>query len=209
MPARTRASTPPDEPPRPGRGGRAVSSAGAGLVPLGEPFPSLPPRTGGSEPSQQDGARTGKKEKQGGMDWKGARYSVLMAGEGQPPTSTIVGNHDPLCMQGLVQSVQLPSRHGEVEAPTSNQLPRGAQGRRLLGPAALRTCPLASLLSQVRARLGPGATVGVLGTGVPRLSCLRPAAWLNRWPSTARLHQPNTQDPREADGARPPQERPH
>ena len=25
---------------------------------------------------------------------------------------------------------------------------------------------------------GPGATVGVLGTGVPRLACLRPTAWL-------------------------------
>ena len=37
--------------------------------------------------------------------------------------------------------------------------------------------------------LGPGATVGVLGTGVPRLACLRPAAWLKRGPSTARLHQ--------------------
>ena len=73
------------------------------------------------------------------MDWKGARRSVLMAGEGQLPTSTIAGNHDPLCMQGLVQSVQLPRRHGEVEAPTSNQPPRGAQGRRLLGPAVLRS----------------------------------------------------------------------
>src|SRR3954465_7805893 len=37
--------------------------------------------------------------------------------------------------------------------------------------------------------LGPGATVGVLGTGVPRLACLRPAAWLQRGPSTAHLHQ--------------------
>ena len=28
--------------------------------------------------------------------------------------------------------------------------------------------------------LGPGATVGVLGTGVPRLACLRPTAWLSQ-----------------------------
>ena len=28
--------------------------------------------------------------------------------------------------------------------------------------------------------MGPGATVGVLGTGVPRLACLRPAAWLSQ-----------------------------
>ena len=37
--------------------------------------------------------------------------------------------------------------------------------------------------------LGPGATVGVLGTGVPRLACLWPAAWLKGGPSTAHLHQ--------------------
>ena len=39
--------------------------------------------------------------------------------------------------------------------------------------------------------------IGVLGTGVPRLACLRPAAWLSQWPGTVHLHQPNTQDPRE------------
>ena len=31
--------------------------------------------------------------------------------------------------------------------------------------------------------------VGVLGTGVPRLACLRPAAWLKWGPNTAHLHQ--------------------
>ena len=173
-PARTKASTPPEGPHHPGHGGRAVSLAGVGQVPLGEPFPSLPSRTGGSEPSQQDGARTEKKEKQGGMNWKGARRSVLMAGEGLPSTSTIAGNHDPLCMQGLVQSVQLPRCHWEVETPTSNQPPRGAQGRRLLGPAALRSCPSASLHGQVRARLGPGGYCRRSGNGGPQ-TCL-PAA---------------------------------
>ena len=34
-----------------------------------------------------------------------------------------------------------------------------------------------------------GRIVGVLGTGVPRLACLRPAAWLKGGPSTAHLHQ--------------------
>ena len=37
--------------------------------------------------------------------------------------------------------------------------------------------------------MGPGATVGVLGTGVPRLACLRPAAWLKWGPSAVHLHQ--------------------
>src|SRR3954462_14928753 len=45
--------------------------------------------------------------------------------------------------------------------------------------------------------LGPGSSVGVLGTGVPRLACLRPAAWLKWGPSMAHLHQHKTQDPRE------------
>ena len=31
--------------------------------------------------------------------------------------------------------------------------------------------------------------VGVLGTGVPRLACLRPTAWLCKWARTAHLHQ--------------------
>ena len=39
--------------------------------------------------------------------------------------------------------------------------------------------------------------VDVLGTGVPGLACLRPAAWLEWWPSTAHLHQHKAQDPRE------------
>ena len=38
--------------------------------------------------------------------------------------------------------------------------------------------------------------VGVLGTGVPRLAYLRPAAWLKWWPSMAHLRRHKTQDPR-------------
>ena len=168
-----------------------------GLVPLGEPFPSLPPRTGGSEPSQQDGSRIGKKEKQGGMDWKGACCPVLMAGEGQPPTSMIIGNHDALCMQGLVQSVQLPRRHWKVETPSSNQPPRGAQGRRLLGPAALRSCPSASLHGQVRARLGPGGYCRRSGNGGPQ-TCLPAACGVAQRGAQRGPSSPTqTQDPRE------------
>ena len=131
------------------------------------------------------------------MDWKGARRSVLMAGEGQPSTSTIAGNHDPLCMQGLVQSVQLPRRHGEVETPTSNQPPRGAQGRRLLGPAALRACPFASLLGQVRARLGPGGYCRHSGNGGPQ-TCLPAACGVaQRGAQHGPSSSTQTQDPRE------------
>ena len=61
-----------------------------------------------------------------------------------------------------------------AETLASNQSPRAARGRRLLGPAALRTCPFASLLSQVRARLGPGGYCRHSGNGGPQ-TCL-PAA---------------------------------
>ena len=37
--------------------------------------------------------------------------------------------------------------------------------------------------------MGPGATVGILGMGVPRLAFLRPAAWLKWGPSAAHLHR--------------------
>src|SRR4051812_38880132 len=43
-------------------------------------------------------------------------------------------------------------------------------------------------------RLG---VVGVLGTGVPRLACLRPAVWLKWGLSMAHPRQHKAQDPRE------------
>ena len=83
----------------------------------------------------------------------------------------------------------MPRQHGEAETPTSNQPPRGAQGRRLLGPAALRTCPFSLLLSQVRARLGPGGYCRRSGNGGPQ-TCLPAACGVaQRGPSTAHLHQ--------------------
>ena len=121
------------------------------------------------------------------MDWNGSRRSVLIAGEGQPPASIIVGNHDPFLHVGTCQVMRFSRHRGEAEMLKSNQSPRGVQGRRLLGPAALRTCPFASLLSQVRARLGPGGYCRRSGNGGPQ-TC-QPAAWLKWGPSTAQLHQ--------------------
>ena len=71
----------------------------------------------------------------------------------------------------------------------SNQPPRGAQGRRLLGPATLHTCPFASLLGQVRARLGPWGYCRRSGNGGPQ-TCLPTACGMaQRGPGTAHLHQ--------------------
>ena len=73
--------------------------------------------------------------------------------------------------------------------PMSNQPSSSDQGRRPLGPAALRTCPLALLLSQVRARLGSGGYCRHSGNGGPQ-TCLPAACGVaQRRPSTAHLHQ--------------------
>src|SRR3954466_5726067 len=76
-----------------------------------------------------------------------------------------------------------------VEALTSNQPPRNAQVRRLLGPAALRPCPFASLHGQVRARNWPGGYCRRSGNGGPQ-TCLPAACGVaQRGPSTAHLLQ--------------------
>ena len=93
--------------------------------------------------------------------------------------------------------MKLPRRHGEVETPTSNQPPRGAQGHRLLGPAALRSCPFASLHGQIRARLGPGGYCRRSGNGGPQ-TCQPAACGMARGGAQ---HDPSsstqTQDPHE------------
>ena len=80
--------------------------------------------------------------------------------------------------------------------PTSDQPPHSAQGRRLLGPAALRPCPFGSRHGQVRARLGPGGYCRRSRNRGPQ-TCLPAACGVaQRGPSTAHLHQHKTQDPR-------------
>ena len=131
------------------------------------------------------------------MNWNSLRCSVFIARGGQPSASTIAGNHDQFLHAGTYQFVQLSRRRGGEEPPTSNQPQRGTRGRRLLGPAALRTCPFASLLSQVRARLVPGGYCRCSGNGGPQ-TCLPAARGVARGgaqcgPSSST----QTQDPRE------------
>ena len=67
----------------------------------------------------------------------------------------------------------------------SHQSPHVDRGRRRLGPAALRTCPLSSPRSQARARLGPGGYCRRFGNGGPQ-TCLPAASGVaQRRPSTA------------------------
>ena len=58
-----------------------------------------------------------KKGKQEGMDRKGRHRPVLIARGGQLPASMITGNHDPLCMQGLVSSCNCRGVVGERSCP--------------------------------------------------------------------------------------------
>ena len=57
------------------------------------------------------------------------------------------------------------------------------------GPRRSALALLLRLEAKFERALGPGPTVGVLGTGVPRLACLRPMAWLHQRPGTTQLWQ--------------------
>ena len=93
--------------------------------------------------------------------------------------------------------MQLPRPHGEAGTPTSNQPPRGAQGRRLVGPVALCSCPSASLHGQVRARLAPGGYCRCSGNGGPQ-TCLPAACGMAQRGAQHGPSSPTqTQDPRE------------
>ena len=143
------------------------------------------------------------------MDWKGLRRSVLIAGEGQPPASTIAGNHDPFLDAGTCQVVRLRRRRGEAETPTSNQSPCGAQDRRMLGSAALHACPFAFLLGQARARLRPGGYCRRSRNGGPQTFLPAACGVAQRGAQHGPSSSTQTQDPRGADDTELPQARPH
>ena len=110
----------------------------------------------------------------------------------------IACNDDPFLHAARTHQIgQLPRQHGEAETPTSNQPPHSAQGCRLLGPAVLRTCPLALPRSQVRARLGPGGYCRRSGNGGPQ-TCLPAACGVaQRGAQHGPSSSTQTQDPRE------------
>src|SRR3954468_5332970 len=99
---------------------------------------------------------------------------------------------------GTSQVTQLPRRRGEVETPTSCQT-----AMRHPRPQTVRARGASPLPFRLSARPSPCApwARGLLSVfwerGVPRLACLRPAAWLKWGPSVAHLHQHKAQDPRE------------
>ena len=134
------------------------------------------------------------------MNRQSSRGPVLIAGEGQPPGIMTSGNRDPYrCMQGLVKSCSrrgvTGSAHAHVQS-TATRRPRPQAVR----PAALRSCPSASLHGQVRAPLGPGGYCRHSGNGGLQ-TCLPAACSVAQArPSTAHLHQLKLKDPREGPG---------
>ena len=99
--------------------------------------------------------------------------------------------------------------------PTSRRSPHVNQGHMRLGPAVIRTFPLASPRSQVRACFGPGGYCRRLGNGgtqtcLPAAHGVAPPVALYGMSSPVK-HSRSSRGakPREADDARPPRGRPH
>ena len=84
-------------------------------------------------------------------------------------------SHDERCQPGAsarsvpISSLVLRRQRGEAEMPTE------AAG--FWGPRCSVLDHWLRREAKPERTLGPGATVGVLGMGVPRLACLRPTAW--------------------------------
>jgi hypothetical protein len=75
------------------------------------------------------------------------------------------------------------------------------------GPRRSALAPCLRHEAKPERALGPGATVGVLGTRLPRLACLRPRVWPTQRSGTAHLQHQHSRpsrgaEPREADSAR-------
>ena len=67
-----------------------------------------------------------------------------------------------------------------METPTSNQPHALTKAAGFWGPRRFALDFWLFLEAKPERTLGPGATVGILGTGVPRLACLRSTAWLSQ-----------------------------
>ena len=115
---------------------------------------------------------------------------------------------------------------GKQRRPRPINLHASTEAAGYWGPRHSALDPWLRLEAKSERALGPGATVGVLGTGVPGLACLRPMAWLHQRPYAAHARgfagrpvrpifinkesRPSRgARPHKADDTRPPQEQPH
>ena len=108
----------------------------------------------------------------------GSAPSPFIAREGQPASPTIAGNDGFPCMsQGLVKSCSCRGNFGKWRRPRPINRHALTEAAGFWGPWCSELDPWLRREAKPKRTLGPGATVGVLGTGVPRLACLWPIAW--------------------------------
>ena len=128
-----------------------------------------------------NGARKKKQESEEEMGDGGSTPSPFIAREGQPASPTIAGNDGFPCMsQGLVKSCSCRGSVGKRRRPRPINRHASTKAAGFWGPRPSALDLWLRLEAKPERALGPGATVGVLGTGVPRLACLRPTAWLSQ-----------------------------
>ena len=105
--------------------------------------------------------------------------SPFIVEEGQPAPPAIIGNDDFPCMsQGLVKSSSCRCSMGKWRCPRPINRHASTKAAGYWGPQRSALALWLCLEAKPEHALGPGATVGVLGMGVPRLACLWPIAWL-------------------------------
>ena len=108
----------------------------------------------------------------------GSAPSPFIAREGQPAPPTIAGNDGFPCMsQGLVKSSSCRGSMEKQRRPRPINRHALTEAAGFWGPRCSVLDPWLRREAKPERTLGPGAIVGVLGMGVPRLACLRPTAW--------------------------------
>src|SRR3990170_3566604 len=94
-----------------------------------------------------------------------------------------------LCMYQIIKSGSCRGSVGKRRRPRPVSRHTSIKAVGSWGPRRSALALWLRLEAKFEHALGLGATVGVLGMGVPRLACLRPTAWLHQRPGTAHLHQ--------------------
>ena len=109
----------------------------------------------------------------------GSAPSSFIAGECQPtPPRSQVMMVFPCMSQGLVKSDSCRGSVGKRRRPRPINRHTSTKAAGYWGPRHSALSLWLRLEAKPECALGPGATVGVLGTGVPRLACLWPTTWL-------------------------------
>ena len=95
----------------------------------------------------------------------------------------------PFMQQGLFKSGSCRGDVGKRRCPCPINRHASTKAVGCWGPRRSALALWLCLEAKSERALGPRATVGILVTGVPRLACLRPTAWLYERARTAYLHQ--------------------